>query len=74
MIGFSFPVVPRGEARIRVQLSPAHSTEDVDFAIAQFVAVRDELAAGGIHRVQASSRFHSKITPSIDFSRRSIIS
>ena len=46
VIGFSFPVVPRGAARIRVQLSAAHSLDDVDFAIEQFAAVRDELAAG----------------------------
>jgi glycine C-acetyltransferase len=45
VIGFSFPVVPHGAARIRVQLSAAHSLDDVDFAIEQFVAVRDELAA-----------------------------
>ncbi|MFN8222118.1 MAG: glycine C-acetyltransferase [Gaiellales bacterium] len=42
-ISFSFPVVPRGAARIRTQLSAAHSDADIDFAIAQFVAVRDEL-------------------------------
>src|SRR5512137_2611501 len=37
VIGFSFPVVPKGEARIRVQLSAAHTPEMVDRAIAAFV-------------------------------------
>jgi len=39
VIGFSFPVVPRGEARIRVQLSAAHSAEEVDQAVAAFTKV-----------------------------------
>ena len=43
VIGFSFPVVPRGQARIRVQLSAAHSTEQVDRAIAAFTEVGSEL-------------------------------
>ena len=43
VIGFSFPVVPKGAARIRVQLSAAHSTDDVDRAIAAFKTVAAEL-------------------------------
>ncbi len=43
VIAFSYPVVPRGEARIRVQLSAAHSDEDIDFALAMFKEVKDEL-------------------------------
>lgn len=43
VIGFSFPVVPRGAARIRVQLSAAHSDDDIDQAIAAFTAVGREL-------------------------------
>jgi len=39
VIGFSFPVVPRGEARIRVQLSAAHTPEQVDAAVAAFTKV-----------------------------------
>ncbi|BCJ36668.1 2-amino-3-ketobutyrate coenzyme A ligase [Actinocatenispora thailandica] len=45
VIGFSFPVVPRGKARIRVQLSAAHSTEEVKRAVAAFVDARAELDA-----------------------------
>jgi len=43
VIGFSFPVVPRGQARIRVQLSAAHTPEHVDQAVAAFTAVGREL-------------------------------
>ena len=39
VIGFSFPVVPKGEARIRVQISAAHSREHLDKAISAFVKV-----------------------------------
>jgi glycine C-acetyltransferase len=39
-VAFSFPVVPHGQARIRVQLSAAHTDDDVDSAVAAFVAAR----------------------------------
>jgi glycine C-acetyltransferase len=44
VIGFSYPVVPNGEARVRVQLSAAHSTDDVDTAIAAFTKVGRSLS------------------------------
>ena len=43
VIGFFFPVVPKGQARIRVQLSAAHSPEHIDRAIAAFTEVGREL-------------------------------
>ncbi|MDA0179119.1 glycine C-acetyltransferase [Solirubrobacter phytolaccae] len=44
VIAFSFPVVPREQARIRTQMSAAHSLEDIDRAIDAFVDVRSEIA------------------------------
>lgn len=43
VIGFSYPVVPRGMARIRTQVSAAHSREDLAFALAKFSQVKAEL-------------------------------
>jgi glycine C-acetyltransferase len=43
VIGFSYPVVPQGKARIRTQISAAHSLEDLDFAISKFAEVKKEL-------------------------------
>ena len=43
VIGFSFPVVPKGQARIRTQMSAAHSVEDVERAIEAFAEAGREL-------------------------------
>ncbi len=43
VIGFSFPVVPRGEARIRTQMSAAHTSEHIDQAIEAFIKVGRDL-------------------------------
>jgi glycine C-acetyltransferase len=39
VIGFSFPVVPKGAARIRTQISAAHTEADIDFAVKAFIEV-----------------------------------
>ena len=43
VVGFSFPVVPKGQARIRTQMSAAHAQEDVEKAISVFAEVGRDL-------------------------------
>ncbi|MHC4110462.1 MAG: glycine C-acetyltransferase [Planctomycetota bacterium] len=43
VIGFSFPVVPKGAARIRTQISAAHNRRDLDFAVEKIAEVKKEL-------------------------------
>ncbi|MBU6276000.1 MAG: glycine C-acetyltransferase [Planctomycetes bacterium] len=47
VVGFSYPVVPQGKARIRTQVSAAHSRDDLERAVAAFEAVRGRIGAGG---------------------------
>jgi glycine C-acetyltransferase len=55
VIAFSYPVVPQGKARIRVQLSAAHTDADVRTCVAAFVAARSqEEIAGGRNQSGAS--------------------
>ncbi|HEY0389125.1 MAG TPA: glycine C-acetyltransferase [Gaiellales bacterium] len=42
-VAFSYPVVPNGTARIRTQMSAAHTIEELDFAVDQFAAAREEM-------------------------------
>jgi len=44
VIGFSYPVVPQGQARIRVQISAAHGAAQLEHAVAAFAKVASELA------------------------------
>jgi glycine C-acetyltransferase len=43
VVGFFYPVVPHGKARIRTQMSAAHTRADLEFAVEQFTAVKREL-------------------------------
>jgi len=43
VVGFFYPVVPQGKARIRTQMSAAHTRADLEFAVEQFKAVKSEL-------------------------------
>jgi glycine C-acetyltransferase len=43
VIGFSYPVVPQGQARIRIQVSAAHTPEQIDMAITAFTEAGREL-------------------------------
>ena len=42
VVGFSYPVVPKGKARIRTQISAAHSIEDLELAVGKFAEVKSE--------------------------------
>jgi len=43
VIAFSYPVVPQGKARLRLQISAAHSREDLEFALAKLKEAKQEL-------------------------------
>jgi glycine C-acetyltransferase len=43
VVGFSYPVVPMGKARIRTQVSAGHTKEDLDFAVSCFAKVKKDM-------------------------------
>ena len=45
VVAFSYPVVPQGKARIRTQISAAHTRADLEFALEQFAQAKSELSA-----------------------------
>jgi glycine C-acetyltransferase len=45
VIAFSYPVVPMGKARIRTQISAAHTREELEFAVEKFKEAREECGA-----------------------------
>ena len=47
VVSFSFPVVPKGRARLRTQVSAAHSRDDLDRAVKAFIQTREELGPAG---------------------------
>ncbi|NJL26906.1 MAG: glycine C-acetyltransferase [Thermoanaerobaculia bacterium] len=57
VIGFYFPVVPKGQARIRVQLSAGHSTEHVDRAVAAFTKIGKKYEILGKSREEIVARY-----------------
>ncbi len=48
VVAFSYPVVPKGKARIRTQVCANHTKEDIDFAVNAFIEVRNELKSEGL--------------------------
>lgn len=45
VVAFSYPVVPKGKARIRTQISAAHTRAELEFALEKFVEAKAELAS-----------------------------
>jgi len=57
VIGFFFPVVPKGQARIRVQLSAAHEREHIDAAIAAFKKIGEKYGILGLGKKEIIEKF-----------------